>query len=196
MSKIGAVILAGGQSSRMRKDKVFLTLDGKTFLDHIVEQLSGFEEILLSVDSADKYDCKNLERVTDMYPNCGPISGLYSALRSCRSDYLLVLCCDIPLFTKDLAQYMSTFVDDYHDAFVLITREKYVLPLCAIYKKQAADILETQIKNGINRPLHALEKMRVRHIPLCDSVFEDDTVRGVNTPDEYAALLQRDPNKH
>jgi len=193
MSKIGAAILTGGQSSRMRQNKAFLTIGGKTFLEHITEQLSGFEEILLSVDDAEKYDHKDLETITDMYPNCGPISGIYSALRSCRSDYLLVLCCDMPLFTKDFAQYMTCFVDDYHDAFVLVTRSKYVLPLCAIYKKQVADIFEEQINAGIHRPLYALDKMRVRYILLGDSTFQDDTVQGVNTPEEYDALLQRMP---
>ena len=189
--KLGAVILAGGKSSRMGTDKAFLTFQGESFLTKISNQLNGFEEVLLSAGNAHKYENENFKIVEDIYPDCGPIGGIYSALRSCRSGYLLALSCDMPLFEENLAHYMSTFVDSSYDAFVLVNRQNFAQPQCAIYGAHVADILEAQITAGKYRLLDALEKMRVRYIPLRYTVFPDDIVQGVNTPEEYASLLRR-----
>ena len=190
--------MAGGKSRRMGKNKAFLTVNGETFLAHLLGQLSEFEEALLSVDSAEKYSGEvigelskgeTIKLVEDIHPDCGPIGGIYSALRCCRSDYLLAASCDMPFFQKDLARYMISFVDDYHDAFVVVTRGECAQPQCAIYNTRAADILEGQIKNGNYRLFNALAKMRVKYIPLHYSIFHDSVVQGVNTPQEYAALM-------
>ena len=84
MNTIGAVILAGGQSRRMGENKAFLTLREKTFLARISEQLSEVQEVLLSVDSASKYAEESFAAIEDLHPGCGPIGGIYSALRACR----------------------------------------------------------------------------------------------------------------
>ena len=189
--KIGAVILAGGKSRRMGENKAFLTLEGKTFLARISEQLGGFEEVLLSADSADKYECENLQVVEDIYPDCGPISGLYSALCVCRSDYLLAVSCDMPLFPKELAQYMSELVAGPYDAFVAVTRDERRQPLCTIYAKRAAGIIEQRIKIGRYSLLGALDNMYVLDIPLQHSPFPDDVALNINTPEQYAELARR-----
>jgi len=189
--RIGALILAGGKSSRMGANKAYLRLGGKTFLARISEQLSEFEEVLLSVDKAGNDADQGLTLVEDMHPSTGPIGGLFSALRACRSDGLLAIGCDMPLFRKELWEYMSAFVDDGHDAFVLTSRSGQRQPLCAIYRVSAAQILEGQIEAGNYRLMDALDKMRVREIPLRHSVFPDEIAEGVNTPEEYAALVRR-----
>ena len=191
MSKLGVVILVGGKSSRMCKNKAHLPLNGKTFLSKILEELEGFEEILLSVDSAEKYRNEGIKTVEDIYPGCGPIVGLYSALSACRSEHILALSCDMPLFQKELGRYMSAFIDDYHDAFVVVARGGRAHPLCAIYGQRARHILEKQIQEGNYRMFDALGKMRVRHIPLQHSVFPDDIVQNVNTPEDYAEIIRR-----
>ncbi|MCL2373849.1 MAG: molybdopterin-guanine dinucleotide biosynthesis protein B, partial [Treponema sp.] len=189
------------------KNKAFLTLNGETFLSRLSNALNEFEEVLLSVGSAscdagssaesgaesgaEKYSGETIKMVEDIYPGCGPIGGIYSALRHCRSEYLLALSCDMPLFQKDLAKYMIGFVDAYHDAFVVVTRQECAQPQCAIYRRRAADILDRQIKDGNYRLIDALAKMRVKYIPLRYSIFHDDLAQGVNTQAEYAALLER-----
>ena len=188
MDKLGAVILAGGKSRRMGKNKAFLTLDGKTFLAKISEELIGIDEIMLSIDDVEKFASEDIKLVEDMYPNLGPVGGIYSALRGCRSEYLLVVSCDMPLFKKELWQYMITFVDSSYDAFALVTRDKRVQPLCSIYSVNAMHILEKQIRHGQYCLHAALDKMLVRYIPLQYSNFHDDIVKNVNTPDEYASL--------
>ena len=191
INQLSAVILVGGKSSRMGENKAFLSFDGQTFLSKLSNELDGFAEILLSVNHPEPYTTEGLQVVEDIYPNCGPISGIHAALRACQSTHLLALSCDMPLFQRELAEYMGTFLDDTHDAFVLVTRDKRVHPLCAIYEKSAAPILETQIKQGNYRMMDALAQMKVRYIPLDHSVFPDDIVQNVNTPEDYTALIRQ-----
>ena len=192
MKKIGAVILAGGKSRRMHENKAFLTLEGQTFLNIISNQLDEFEEVLLSVDDAAKYACENIadhiKIIGDIYPDCGPLGGIYTSLRFCKSDYLLTVGCDMPLFKKELADYMCSFVDDSHDAFVLVTRDGRLQPQCAIYGTHIADIMEEYIKAEDYRIVSPYEKIRVKYILLEYSIFPDYIVRGVNTPTEYINL--------
>jgi len=191
MNKIGAVILTGGKSSRMGENKANLTLDGQTFLSKIIGQLDDFDEILLSVDNADKYAAYGLEVAEDLHPNIGPVGGIYSALKSCRSDYLLAVSCDMPLFRRELAQYICSFVYGAYDAFVLVGRDGRKQPLCAVYSVKAANILENQIAAEQYRMMDALEKMHVRYISMEHSIFSDDLLRNINTPADYARLVKQ-----
>lgn len=188
---IGAVILAGGASRRMGCDKAMLRLEGKTFLERIALQLDDFDEMLLSVDDAEHYTDCQLPMVVDQFPERGPIGGLYSALRTCRSDWLFVISCDVPLFKRDLAEYLTSFVTDDYDAYVIATRDGWLQPLCAVYSKWAADILEAQIGSGNHSLIDALTQMRTKVIPLRHTAYPDEMVRNINTPGQYADLRRQ-----
>lgn len=190
MERIGAVILAGGASSRMGRDKARLTLAGETFLEQIAGELAGFDEVLLSVDRAGARAELGLSLVADRFPSCGPISGLYSALTACRSDWLLAVSCDIPLFSHKIADYLISSLREGDDAAVPVTGDGRLHPLCAVYSRRTADLLREQIMLGDYRMLHALGRMNVRRCPLMDSGLPDELLQNINTPEQYEHLLQ------
>ena len=178
----------------MGKDKAFLIFNGETFLSKITKELDGFDEILLSVDSAKGYESERFTVVEDMYPDCGPMGGIYSALTVCRSDYLLVLSCDIPFFENALAKYMCSFVEPSFDAFILTTRDKREQPLCAIYAKRIAPVLQQNIENGRYCLLAALDKsdkVSIAHVPIQKSSFSDDILININTPEDFISLQRQ-----
>jgi len=84
-----AVILAGGKSSRMGKDKCSLTLDGRTLLVHVKEALlaAGFEPKVV---------------VDDLLPDLGPIGGVVTALQKTERNCVMFLGCDMPFLSGDL----------------------------------------------------------------------------------------------
>jgi molybdopterin-guanine dinucleotide biosynthesis protein A len=93
-----AVILAGGQSSRMGRDKAALELAGETLLARQIKlvQAAGAAEIFISgrVGRDDtKFGCPVL---IDNFPQAGPLAGIESALQKCRNPLLLVLAVDMP----------------------------------------------------------------------------------------------------
>jgi molybdopterin-guanine dinucleotide biosynthesis protein MobB len=191
MRDISAVILAGGESSRMGEDKALLRLGNETFLERISAQLSAFGEVLLSVDNAARYPESTLKTVEDRFARIGPMGGIYSALQAGEVSRLLVVSCDMPLFPQGLADYMCSFVSDDYDAFVVVTREGRLQPLCAVYAKSAAPILKKQIEEKNYRLADALAQMRVKHIPLHHSIYGDEAVQNINTPTEYAMLRRQ-----
>jgi molybdopterin-guanine dinucleotide biosynthesis protein A len=196
---IGAVILAGGGSRRMTRDKALLSLGGRTFLELILSRLREsrrrtglFRELLISA-AGDRYAGFGLPVINDQYPGCGPLGGIYSALRRCRSTHLLVLGCDMPFFDAALGEYLAGRFKRRHtngrfDAVVPRTRDGRAQPLCAIYSASCADFLLPRIQAGDYRLTAALEDLRVDYVPLDKTRYSDRILRNINTPDEYRAV--------
>ena len=84
------VVLAGGLSSRMGKDKAALIRNDMNMLNYSKQLLtqSGIKDICVSGNGYD---------VPDLFPNLGPMSGIYSVLKHYRPKALLILPVDLPL---------------------------------------------------------------------------------------------------
>lgn len=95
--EISMIILAGGASSRMGRDKSDLTIDGKTFLEMQIEKGKklGISDILLSgYHGENKY---KYPIIPDRFPGKGPLGGLEACFRKAKNPYCLVLGVDVPL---------------------------------------------------------------------------------------------------
>ncbi len=82
-------ILAGGLSSRMGRNKSQLRLGGKTLLGHIRRTAKALD-----------LPVRVIRR--DLVPRCGPLGGIYTALKTTRADVVLFLACDMPLVSEPL----------------------------------------------------------------------------------------------
>ncbi|HEX7654401.1 MAG TPA: molybdenum cofactor guanylyltransferase [Verrucomicrobiae bacterium] len=92
-----AVILAGGRSSRMGRDKSGLLYEGQTWLARQlnVVQAAGASEILVS-GRPDRDDSRlGFKVLTDVFPDGGPVSGIHAALQAARHPSVLVLAVDM-----------------------------------------------------------------------------------------------------
>lgn len=191
---IGAVILSGGKSRRMGSDKSKLKIDRITFLERIASELVSFKEILLSISSNYNYIesfIGSLKVVRDIFEGCGPIGGLFSALEASSAKWLLAISCDMPLFSRGLAEYLCSYISEEFDAIVIVTRDKRVHPLCAIYSQKAKEIFKRQIQSKDYCLLNALKLMKVKYVYLKYSAFPDEILENVNTPEEYIQLCKR-----
>jgi len=194
---LGAVVLAGGKSLRMGRDKARMELSGETFLSLALRRTERFCERLLSVanDANDaniqtcNTDFPDIIRVADEMPGEGPIAGLVSALGACRSEALLALALDTPLVSDDLISHLVSFFGSGFDAYAFVDRTGWVHPMPAIYSKSALPVLKAQIEKGDRSLFTALNEMRVKWIPLSFSAFDDSILANVNTPAEYEALV-------
>ena len=99
MDKIAAVILSGGKSSRMGKDKATVTFKGATLLNHC-------QNILKSTPVDDIF-ISGKNGIPDQVKNLGPIGGVSSCLEHLKA-YKLVLFTpvDMPLLTADIYNYL------------------------------------------------------------------------------------------
>jgi molybdopterin-guanine dinucleotide biosynthesis protein A len=183
----GAVILAGGQSRRMGSDKANLKIGGSTFLDRILSDLQGFGEVMVSIADNDDRELTSFRTVADLYKNCGPMSGLYSALIACESDALLVVTCDLPLFRRDLGEYLVYQLDGHSDAVVPVTAGR-IHPLCAVYRRSCAAVFEEHLEKKDLKMRNALDNLRTKYLEISDGEFAEMLNHNINTRADYESL--------
>jgi molybdopterin-guanine dinucleotide biosynthesis protein A len=96
-----AVILAGGQSHRMGRDKAWLELDGQSLLVRQIETVraAGATELLISGRAGVDYGGVNGRILIDEFPDAGPLAGLERALAAATFPLLLALAVDMPHLT-------------------------------------------------------------------------------------------------
>lgn len=156
------VVLAGGKSSRMGRDKAVLEFEGQTLQDRCVGVLREcFPEVLVIRE--------------DDAPGLGPIGGLLTALR--RSPEVFVVACDMPFLDVALIREMAAKLPGY-DA-VAIPGE----PLHAAYSARILPVVEAQIAVGDYSLRSLLSKLRVKTIT-------GPVLINVNTPQEWEALCR------
>jgi molybdopterin-guanine dinucleotide biosynthesis protein A len=144
--RCSAVLLAGGKSSRMGRDKAFLDIDGQPLwwrqLDKL-RQLSP-EQIMLSGPPRNEWsDC---EVVSDEVENAGPLAGIAAALGKCTTPHLVVLAVDLPMMTSNFLQSLLELctgnwgaVPRNADAFE---------PLAAVYPASCAFLANAALRSG------------------------------------------------
>lgn len=185
--KIGAVILAGGKSARMGGiSKADMTVNGETVIGKIAEELSFFDEIIISSEEKEKYE-KYGKVLPDIYKNRGPMGGVFTALEACVSDCLFVTACDMPLIKGETVKRLCEEADADSDAVIAVNRER-IEPLFGIYSKGAAKLLGERLKAGEYSMSRALSALRVRYVNDEDITDDLNEFFNMNTPEDYYKL--------
>ena len=147
---MNAVILAGGNSSRMGFDKTFIKVGGLTLIERQIKLLySLFEKIIVVTNNqrksrslyeiADKNRLKNVEIIQDIILGQGPLGGIYSGLKASNSIYNFVVACDMPFINERLVKYMIKNIKNF-DIFIPKIDNKFH-PLCGVYSKNCVSVI-------------------------------------------------------
>lgn len=184
----GALILAGGKGRRMGgQNKALLQLEHRTFLSRLEHALSGFEEKLISLQDDSWLENSAFSPVLDQVRDRGPMEGLRRGLSTCRSDALLVVACDMPLFSENLAKALIQASDGF-DAVICQDRTGKLHPLCGVYSRQCLPAIEALILQK-NYRVNEIQKLVSSTVySLEDSILPDVLVSNVNTPEALASL--------
>lgn len=187
----GALILAGGKGNRMGgQNKALLLLERQTFLARLERTLAGFDEKLISLRDPSWLGATSFIPVVDEHTDRGPLEGLRCALSACKSDALLVVACDVPLFSEALAQALIHAGEGY-DAIICRDSMGKLHPLCGIYSKRCLPAIEALIAQGHYKLLNILSMVPSTTFSMDASGFSDVLLSNVNTPEALAALKQR-----
>lgn len=125
--------------------------------------------------------------VSDAYSDCGPMSGLFSALSSCKSEALLAVSCDLPLFKEALAFQLCEAMTDEVDAVIPVTADGFRHLLSAVYSKRCAMVFQRLLKAGNFCLRDALQDLKVLYF---DAKPFTKMLTNVNTPEDYNLLLK------
>lgn len=132
-----AVILAGGESSRMGQDKAGLEIGGQTLLARQIGLVRavGAGEVFISGRREQNYAALGCLVLSDNFANAGPLAGIESALRSCHEPLLLVLAVDMPMMTMEL---LRQIIAQSPGASGVVPRVAgHIEPLAAVYPQAA-----------------------------------------------------------
>ena len=134
---ISAVLLAGGESRRMGRDKATLHWRGRPLWEWQIEKLRALhpEKILLSARSDVPWRPTDVEMLRDAPPSRGPLSGLAAALASIETDHLFALAVDMPFMTTENLLTLCSLATEGMGVVPMIDGKAE--PLCAIYPKEA-----------------------------------------------------------
>lgn len=180
-------ILAGGESRRMGRDKAFLTVGGRRFIDILAGELAPLGPVTVSAARPGLYEGLGCPVVYDARPGLGPLEGLRQILAHAPGERVFVCAVDMPFLKKEVAAYLAEFVSSDYDAWCLTTGGR-LQPLCAIYSTGLLPAVEEALAAGRLRLADALGQARVKEIPVEWSRFGARVAMNVNTPAEYARL--------
>lgn len=190
ISKVTAVVLAGGGSVRMGENKALLKLGSKTIIERVVGSLqSVFNHVLVVTNKPEEYhmlegvkfinDCVNTEKKSSLI-------GLYSGLKQSKTSHIFVVACDMPFINIDLIEYMVNSLKD-EDVIVPFI-EGYYQPLYAIYGKACIPELEKLLEKNMHKITKFFKNVKVKKIMENDiKNFDPQMVcfENINTKKEY-----------
>jgi molybdopterin-guanine dinucleotide biosynthesis protein A len=101
-----AVILAGGDSSRMGSDKASLLLDGQTLLQTVIVSMQQiFPAVMLSVRQPRAGIA--LPQICDGQPDGGPLVGLVASLEQITTPWIFAVACDMPFVVPKVVELLG-----------------------------------------------------------------------------------------
>lgn len=210
MPALSLLILAGGKSSRMKKDKSQLPWQDSTTLTHMLTNsyVYPFERTVISAnriiepqelpdfirkktkqrEHTTEYihlsDKRRLSVVSDLYTDCGPLGGMEAAMRLYPSDCWLILAVDLPFFDFSRVPALLAADTPEYDAVIPVINGREN-PLAALYKGRVYEKIRTALADG---------DYRVRKIYNKKAAFIDETpyarqYLNMNTPIAYKEAL-------
>lgn len=189
-----AIILAGGKSSRMGRNKAFLKFKDKTFLECQIELLKEiFDEIIISANSPKEYEIFNIPVIEDAYYDKGPLGGIYTGLVNSKSFYTFFLACDMPFIEKPLIKSLQNFTNGYD---VIVPQNSNQLePLHAFYSKNCITPIKNQIDTNNLKIIDFYPQVKVKRVEIDEYINpkkENETsltnltpLTNLNTMEEY-----------
>jgi molybdopterin-guanine dinucleotide biosynthesis protein A len=181
-----AVILAGGMGSRMGYvDKAFLRYRGETFIQHLLEKVKRYDEILIVSNSPEKYSDVNVKVIEDRVKGIGPLGGIYTGLINSTHDEILVISCDTPFQSKSFLEYMGELSGNYDVALPVHSEGRE--PLTALYKKSLIGAIEKLIESKRHKIAFLYDHSAVKRVDIEKLSGNREIKNGfknINTPEE------------
>ncbi len=114
LPRVSGIILAGGKSRRMGRDKAFLDFDGKPLIAHVIERVRALcSDVFIVANDAAAFAHFDTRVVSDVYPGKGSLGGIFSGLQAAREEYALAVACDMPFLNDALLCYLISLVPQF-----------------------------------------------------------------------------------
>lgn len=187
LAAVTAVILAGGNSTRMKSNKALLPYSGELFIERIYRQLAArFQEVILVTNTPELYSFLPCRTVHDVYPGMGSLAGIHAGLTHSKTPYIFAVACDMPYLNDALVRDLVARANDSYA--VIPESDSGLEPLHAVYGKGCLASMEKALSEGNRKITDSLDWERVVVVKKEEvAVFDPDflSFRNINTPEEY-----------
>jgi len=190
--KATGILLAGGKSSRMKKNKAFLELEGRPLVERSLAVLQAvFAEVLISSNKPELYESYQVPVIQDDILDRGPLEGLYQGLKVATYDAVFVVACDMPFLEAEFIRYIAKWTPEYD---VVVPRLKSGLhPLHAFYHRRCLPLIKKNLEAGRLKIIDFYPSCSVRYVGEAELQVFDNLSKAfcnVNTPDDWSTILK------
>jgi len=163
--RVGAIILAGGRSSRFGRDKLAEPIAGRPLLDHAIDAVRPFAPEIVVVAAPDAAPAlpDDVTLVRDPVAFQGPLAGLLVGLDASKEPVVLVIGGDMPSIVGAIVDSMLEALGPSVDAVVL-EHDGRARPLPMVLRRDPALDAATRVYNTGERRLRALMEHLATHV--------------------------------
>lgn len=180
IAPIKGLVLAGGKSSRMGKDKTKLDYHGVPQLEYTMNLLKE-SSLDTYISVAEEVESSRYKIIPDTFKNLGPFGAICSAFRKDPNKAWLVMATDLPFVDKTLIKKLLSKRNPKKIATSLKGKSKpFVEPLITIYEPKAYPVLLSFLSQGYSCPRKVLINSPVEIVEV-----EDALIQNINTPEDY-----------
>ena len=189
--EVTGVILAGGKSSRFGANKALSRIEGDRLIERLCRAVGSVTgRMMLITHTPADYAFLELESRADLVPRCGPLGGIYTALRTAQTPLCLCVACDMPFIRPEFLEYMVEQSPGYD--VVVPVNDGRMEPLCAVYRETCVPAIEDRIQSRRYKIAGFFDEVRVLRLVPGDGGFHDaDMFFNINDRADYAEALKR-----
>ncbi len=189
---IAGLLLAGGASRRMGRDKAGIDYHGRSQLDHafdLLREVTGSCLLAIGPGHHDEPLRRGHPCVIDAEGFAGPAAGLIGAQDLRPEVSWLLLACDMPLMPASMLHELVRTAARHPEADVIAyaAADGRIEPLCALWRPAGRARLRTMAATPSGGLRHVAERLQTCLLPPVDAAY----LRNANTPDEAADILQQ-----
>ena len=203
-----AIVLCGGGSTRMGRDKGSLPFGDETMLSRVIRIVSDVTNEIVVVardgqalrplpDKPEGLSPRTMVRlVRDPVEGMGPLAGIVTGLRSLTSDGAFVTACDMPLLRPDLVRRVIDLAGN-HDVCVPVL-DGHAMTMCGVYKVSVIAAAERLLASGERSVKRLLDHVNVKTVDAADLRDVDPELESFfscDTPEKYRQALEKAPHK-
>jgi molybdenum cofactor guanylyltransferase len=174
------VVLAGGASRRMGRDKLLLEVGGVPLLRRAYEALSArCAEIVVVGGGGATVPLEGVRRVPDERPGArGPLAGMEAGLASSGNRLVFAAAGDMPFLPESLVGYLLERLESHGASAVVPRHRNIVHPLCAAYDREVLSHVRSALDEGVSAVHEFLER-------LAQVEYVEEELRRFGDPDVF-----------
>ncbi len=197
-SPLTGFVLAGGKSTRMGRDKAALSLNGRTLLETALAAVRPVVNEVFILGPREPY-CNFAPVVADIFPGCGPLSGIHAALAQTKTEFNLMIAVDTPFLSAGLLRYLAERALAARAVVTAPEINGYPQPLCAVYSQDFLPIAERALRAGAYKIVPLFPNggtLVIRETELARVAFTAEMFENLNTPEDLERARRREPAKN